>query len=96
MRGPFFIIGNRHTPSCSEPPAITNDVEGKYFGYFENRAGEQWVFMYDRVDQTGELRGVDLGWDTVIPVRDGRASLVLGEAEAMWLRACWTAATDAA
>ena len=52
--------------------------------------------MYDRVDKTGELRGGDLGWDTVLPVRDGRASLVLGEAEALWLRACWTAPTDTA
>ena len=62
--------------------------------YFENRAGEQWVFVCDRVGQTGELRGGDLGWDTVLPVRDGQASIVLGEAEAMWLQACWAAATD--
>ena len=40
MSGPFFMIRNRHTPSCSEPPVIANNVEGKYFGYFENRAGE--------------------------------------------------------
>ena len=39
--------------------------------YFENRAGEQWVFVYDRVGQTGELRGGDLDWDTVVPVRGG-------------------------
>ena len=54
------------------------------------------MFVYDQADQTGELRGGDLGWDTVIPVWDGRASIVLGEAEAMWLRACWAAATDTA
>ena len=96
MLGPFFMIRNRDTPSCREPPAIGTDVEGKYFGYFEGRAGEQWVFMYDRVDQTGELRGGNLGWDTVLPVRDGRDSLVPGEGKALWLRACWTAAAETA
>jgi hypothetical protein len=71
MGGPFFMMRNRHG---SEPPAITNDVEGQYLGYFENRHGEQWVFVYDRVAQTGALRGGDVGWETVIPVREGQAS----------------------
>jgi hypothetical protein len=94
MRGPFFMMRNKHTPAGSEPPAITNEVEGQYLGYFENRHGEQWVFVYDRVAQTGELRGGDVGWETVIPVREGQASIILGAAEAEWLSACWKAATD--
>lgn len=93
MSGPFFMMRNKHIPTGSEPPAITNDVEGQYLGYFENRHGEQWVFVYDRVAQTGALRGGDVGWEMVIPVREGQASIILGTAEAEWLRACWKAAT---
>ena len=93
MSGPFFMMRNKHTPTGSEALTIANEVEGKYFGYFENRHGEQWVFVYDRVAQTDALRGGDVGWDTVIPVREGQTSIVLGPAEAKWLRACWKAAT---
>jgi hypothetical protein len=96
MKPPFFVIRNKHTSSCNDPPAVDNDVEGKYFGYFENRQGEQWVFVYDPVEKTGELRGGDIGCDTVVAVRDGRPSIVLGEAEVLWLQACWKAATGTA
>lgn len=89
------MIWNKHTARCGEPPSIANEVESKYLGYFENRFGEQWVFVYDSVSKTGELRGGDMGWDTLTPVLDGRASVILGEAEADWLQACWKAATDA-
>ena len=52
------------------------------------------MFIYDRVAQTGALRGGDVGWETVIPVREGQASIILGAAEVQWLRACWKAAAD--
>jgi hypothetical protein len=46
--GALLVIRNNHTAACSEPPTITNDAEGKYFGNFESRAGEQWVFVSDQ------------------------------------------------
>src|SRR5262249_37883631 len=36
---------------------------GLYYGYFENRYGEQFVFTFDRATGAGTVRGGDLGWD---------------------------------
>jgi hypothetical protein len=93
MNAPFFQICNTHYAPCGEPPAITNESSSKYYGYFQNRFTEQWVFVYDSERETGELRGGDIGWDTVVVVKDGKADVALGKAEAAWLQACWTAAT---
>ena len=94
MSGPFFQIWNTHTDACGTPPAIANKGNEKfYYGYFQNRFGEQWVFTYDLTEKTGELRGGDIGWDTVVPVRDGKVDVMLGKAEGAWLLACWIAAT---
>ena len=94
MSNPFFLIWNKHDPSGGEPPTISNELGSNYCGYFQNRFGEQWVFVYDPERKVGELRGGDIGWDKTVIVRDGRADdLVLGKAEALWLQACWNAAT---
>ena len=37
----------RHSASCGKPPSVEADGS-KYFGYFENQYGEQWVVEYDR------------------------------------------------
>ncbi|TYP46776.1 hypothetical protein [Thermosediminibacter litoriperuensis] len=90
---PFFVMQNKHAKSCGEPPLITND-DSKYYGYFENEHGEQWVFIYDRRTGTAELRGGDVGWERVFLVRNGQVNgLILNENEKMWLQACWKAAT---
>lgn len=97
---PLLTIWNTHTDDCGTPPSFTNDADGtldgsKYLGYFQNRFGEQWVFVFDFERKVGELRGGDIGWDSVIQVKEGRADLVLGKAEAAWLESCWKAATFA-
>jgi hypothetical protein len=71
----------------------TNETRDTYVGFFENRFGEQRVFVYDLKTKVGELRGGDIGWANVVPVRDGKADVVLGKAEGAWLLACWLAAT---
>jgi hypothetical protein len=94
MSNPLLEIWNGHDESCGAPPAITNKGNEKYYyGYFENRFGEQWVFVYDFTRKVGELRGGDIGWDKVIEIRDAKPDVILGKAEAAWLLACWTAAT---
>ena len=45
MNKKFFIMENKHVESCGTPPIITNENSNKYFGYFENEYGEQWVFV---------------------------------------------------
>jgi len=94
MPDPLFQAWNTHYPSCGEPPSFTTQANQRYYGYFQNRFGEQWVFVYDHESKLGELRGGDIGWQTVVTVREGQADIVLGKAEAAWLQACWKAATD--
>jgi len=94
MSTPLLILWNKHYPSCGDPPAFTNKTGDKYIGYFQNRFGEQWVFVYDPVSKKGELRGGDISWDQVVPVEEGRVDLKLSEQEALWLEACWRAASE--
>jgi len=94
MHEPFFAMRNIHGSDAGEPPICLNDAAGKYFGYFENLFGEQWVFVYDRETSKAELCGGDVGWHNKFPVTDGRADgLILGREELQWLQACWAAAT---
>jgi hypothetical protein len=94
MSVPFFAMRNIHGNDAGEPPIIRNDAAGKYYGYFENFYGEQWVFTYDRETKTAELRGGDAGWQNVFPVTEGRAhGVILGLNELQWLQTCWMAVT---
>ncbi len=93
MSHPLFTIWNTHTADCGEPPAITNQASRKYYGYFQNRFTEQWVFVYDPERKIGELRGGDIGWNTVVTVKEGQADVMLGKDELAWLQTCWKAAT---
>jgi hypothetical protein len=61
--GRIFAAHNRHDPRCGPPPRLRNtDNLGLYYGYFENRYGEQFVFTFDRATLTGTVSGGDLGW----------------------------------
>ena len=61
--GLVFSAHNTHHERCGAPPRLRNtDNPGLYYGYFENRYGEQFVFTFDRVTGTGTVSGGDLGW----------------------------------
>ena len=54
---------NNHDERCGPPPQIRNTANrGLYYGYFENRHREQFVFTFDRATRTGTVSGGDLGW----------------------------------
>jgi hypothetical protein len=61
--GLVFAAYNTHHARCGVPPRLchTNSL-GLYFGYFENRYREQFVFTFDRATLTGTVSGGDLGW----------------------------------
>ena len=62
--GLVFAAQNHHDPRCGRPPRVRNtDRPGLYYGYFENRYGEQFVFTFDRETGTGTVAGGDLNWD---------------------------------
>jgi hypothetical protein len=59
--GLVFAAHNNHTPQCGLPPRVRNtDNLGLYYGYFENRFGEQFIFVFDRATKTGTITGGDL------------------------------------
>ncbi|HUG68911.1 MAG TPA: hypothetical protein VMM76_14275 [Pirellulaceae bacterium] len=94
MSDPLLQIRNYHTVACGDPPIINGDDPNVYIGYFENAFGEQWIFTFDRATREAELRGGDIGWNSVHEVCDGKVEeLVLGREELAWLQACWKAAT---
>jgi hypothetical protein len=91
---PLFQVRNHHTAACG-PPLHIEDVEpNQYLGYFENRSGEQAVFVYDGDSSRAIVYLGDAGWETPHAVIDGTVpDLVLSKSERLWLRACWQAAT---
>jgi hypothetical protein len=61
--GLVFAAHNNHDDRCGQPPRLRNtDNPGLYYGYFENRYGEQFIFTFDRATGTGTVSGGDLGW----------------------------------
>ena len=58
-----FSAHDTHHERCGAPPRLRNtDNPGLYYGYFENRYGEQLVFTFDRATGTGTVSGGDLSW----------------------------------
>jgi len=91
---PLLRIRNHHSLACGDPPIINGNDRNDYVGYFENAFGEQWVFSFDKATRRADLRGGDIGWNTVHEVREGKVrELMLGREELAWLQACWKAAT---
>ena len=92
----IFTAVDKHSSECGKPPARKNDGAHQYCGYFENTFGEQWLFVYDKIQREGVMRGGDAGWDVEFDVKDGAISgnLILSAVERQWLAACWAAATS--
>ena len=90
----LFSVSNHHVPDCGTPQHFDGDDRQKYIGYFANEHGEQVVFVYDWNTRTGTVWMGDAGWKRPYKVVDGTApGLIMGECEALWLRACWLAVT---
>jgi hypothetical protein len=61
--GLVFAAHNNHDERCGRPPRLRNtDNLGLYYGYFENRYGEQFVFTFDRATGAGSVSGGDFDW----------------------------------
>jgi hypothetical protein len=93
-RTALFHVRNKQSAGSGEPPSIDGNTPHRYHAYFENAQGEQLIFIYDREADKAMLYHGDLGWDQPRPEVDGKCpSIILDEAETLWLRACWMAAT---
>jgi hypothetical protein len=51
----LFSAHNVHAAGCGTPPHVRQEA-GRYQGYFENRYGEQWIFIFDYSAERGYLR----------------------------------------
>ena len=86
-------VSNHHVTAA---PAI-EERPGRYLGYFENKFGEQLVFMHDDGELDATVFHGDVDWERR-RVRDASGppdvgDLVLGEEERAFLTACWLATT---
>jgi hypothetical protein len=52
-------IHNYNAAACGIPPAFSNEAADLCIGYFENRHGEQWIFVLNRAPREARLRGGD-------------------------------------
>ncbi len=90
----LFQVSNHHSANCGTPPHIDGDTPGRRFSYFQNEYGEQAIFEFDLATRAGRIWMGDANWEeghTVVKgiIRD----LVLSPSEALWVSACWYAAT---
>ncbi len=88
---PLFSVTNVHPAELGTPPQVHQEPN-HYQGYFENRYGEQWLFVFDYAEDQGYLRGGDAGWDKIFVLTgDGKFPPdqlpLLNEEEQLWLRA---------
>jgi hypothetical protein len=84
-------VSNHRTKAA---PAI-EEQPGRYLGYFENKFGEQLVFMHDDGELDATVFHSDIDWEPR-RVRDASGlpdvgDLVLNDEEHAFLRACWLA-----
>ncbi len=88
---PLFSVSNHHGPDTGQPPTLNGDAPNLYHSYFENRFGEQSMFVYNRDTRQAVLWCGDAGWQPY-PVVNGRVEeLRFNDEELTWLRACWQA-----
>ena len=84
-------VRNHHATAA---PAI-EERPGRYLGYFENKFGEQLVFVHEDGEVDAAVFHGDVGWEPR-RVRDASGlpeigDLVLNEEEHAFLIACWIA-----
>lgn len=90
----LFFVKNGHSASCGTPPSIDGNTPRRHYSYFQNEYGEQAIFEYNFETKTGRVWMGDASWDEPHEIINGiPQGLVVNRAEALWLSACWLAAT---
>lgn len=91
--GNVLTVLNRHVEDCGKPPELITD-KNYTVAYFENDAGEQLVFRYDREKQIGMLWHGDYHWEHPMRVLNGKpVGILLDSDEQKWLDIVWAVAT---
>ncbi len=91
---PLFTFSNHHVESCGKPPYIDGDVRKRHSGYYENKFGQQVVFVYDHEINEGTLWMGSAGWQKAYKVVDGLAPEPgMGREDMFWLMN-WAVGTE--
>jgi hypothetical protein len=84
-------LSNRHASVA----AVIEERPGRYLAYFENKFGEQLVFVHDDGESDAAVLLGDVGWE---PWRVSDAGgladvgdLILNDEERAFVNACWIA-----
>jgi hypothetical protein len=84
-------LSNHHV---SLAPVI-EERPGRYLGYFENKFGEQLVFVHDDGESDAVVLLGDLGWEPCRVSDTGglpdAGDVILNDEERAFVNACWTA-----
>lgn len=83
MKSILFVVCNHH---LGNGPEIFNGDDGRYYSYFENEHGEQWIFTYDKLKRVARVYGGDMAWQE-LKTKDFK-DLILNTPERLWLDAC--------
>src|SRR5437773_1670574 len=67
----LFTVSNHHAVGTGQPPSVNGDEANTYHGYFENRYGEQSIFIYRRATGEALLCCGDAEWKA-FPVVNGK------------------------
>ena len=75
--------------------AVIEERPGRYLGYFENKFGEQIVFVHDDGEPGAVVLHGDVDWEphrvTDVGGEPDVGDLILDEEERVFLSACWIA-----
>lgn len=87
-KGNLLTVKNYHAVSCGPVPDV--DTSGKYVSYYENRFGEQFIFVGDPKAESAVVYGGDLGWDEarLITAYKPYPSFFMSEGERFWILSC--------
>lgn len=91
----MFQVRNSYSADSGDPSIVDGNDPKKYVGYFQSPDGHQLVFIFDRKTKNAELRCGDCGWNVIIEVIDAvpvGLEMWFGNAERLWLCACWMSA----
>jgi hypothetical protein len=81
-----FAAINQHVADVGEPPYIAAQFHS-LSSYFESELGEQWLFTYDADTDLEIVQGGDLGWETLVDMRQ-IDDVVLEPTVRAWIAAC--------
>jgi len=67
----LFQISNHQSEDCGDPPQLPDDLDtGPYWrSYFENKYGEQWLFLYNEETKEAAIHSGDCGWKHKLGVK---------------------------